>query len=304
MSYNQINSDIWVTEHISPYDIFHHGITKVFIHRQTKFQNMAIVESGPNGKALVLDGKWQSCVGDEFTYHEPLVHPACIFHGDPKNILILGGGEGATIREALKWNNLENVTMVDLDGEVVEACKEHLGEIHQGAFDDHRLHLHIIDAFEFIEKTDMLWDVVISDLSDPVEGGPSSKLFTKDFFERIKKILSSQGIFTVQAGPTGPMELELHVRLINTLRTVFPYTHSYTSYTPSFVSPWGFGIASNNLITLPINPKDIDTVLIKKTTANFKMIDGVSLLGMFSTPKFLRDAIADQFDKSLCQKLH
>ena len=78
-----------------------------------------LVESGPYGKGLVLDGKWQSCTGDEFMYHEPLVHPACTFHRQPKDILILGGAEGATLREALKWNTVERCRMVDIDGEVV-----------------------------------------------------------------------------------------------------------------------------------------------------------------------------------------
>ena len=83
---------------------------------------------------------------DEFIYHEALVHPACVLHGDLKNVLVLGGGEGATVREALKWNTVERVVMVDIDGQVIDACKEHLPSIHQGAFDDPRTQLVIGDV--------------------------------------------------------------------------------------------------------------------------------------------------------------
>jgi len=291
MSRNEVDANIWVTEHVSPYDVYHHGIKKVFIHKETAFQEMAIVESGSSGKALVLDGKWQSCTGDEFMYHEPLVHPACLIQGRPKNVLVLGGGEGATVREVLKWDSVENVTMIDIDGEVVEACKEYLEEMHQGAFDDPRLTLHITDALKYIDETPLKWDVVISDLSDPIEEGPSFKLFTKEYFERIKAILSDDGVFTVQAGPVSPMEMNLHVRLINTLKAVYPHVHSYASYVPSYVSPWGFGIARNSAFSTRFEPEDVDKVLADKTTQQFKMFDGISLLGMFHNPKHIRDAI-------------
>lgn len=292
MSKSEVHADIWVTEHVSPYDVYHHGIKKVLLHKETQYQEMAIVESGSSGKALVLDGKWQSCCGDEFLYHEPLVHPACLIHGAPKNVLILGGGEGATVREVLKWKSVENVTMIDLDGEVVEACKVHMADMHQGAFDDPRLNLQITDALKFVDETDIKWDVVISDLSDPIEEGPSFKLFTKEYFEKINKVLSEDGVFTVQAGPVSPMEMALHVKLINTLKAVYPHVHSYSSYVPTYVSPWGFGIARNKPFQTFFDPKDTDKVLAKNTDLNFKMFDGSALLGLFHTPKHLREAIA------------
>ena len=123
---SHVGADLWITEYITPCDVYHHGISRVLDCRRTRFQQMQIVESETYGKALVLDGKWQSCTGDEFLYHEPLVHVACVHHGAPRTVLVLGGGEGATVREVLKWNTVEKVAMVDIDGEVVEACKEHL----------------------------------------------------------------------------------------------------------------------------------------------------------------------------------
>ena len=136
MSVRDVVTDFWVSEHITPWDIYSHGIIDVLTHKKTAYQEMYIVETGVYGKALVLDGKWQSCTGDEFLYHEPLVHPAMIFHGGPRKVLILGGGEGATAREVLRWKSVEKVVMIDIDGEVVEACKQYLPEMHQNVFDD------------------------------------------------------------------------------------------------------------------------------------------------------------------------
>ena len=126
MAGSQVNADLWVSEYITPWDIYVHGITSVIFSKKTKYQEMYIVETGAYGKGLVLDGKWQSCTGDEFLYHEALVHPAMVAHSSPKNILVLGGGEGATIREVLRWQSVEKVMMVDIDGEVVEACRQYL----------------------------------------------------------------------------------------------------------------------------------------------------------------------------------
>lgn len=97
---------------------------------------MYILETGAFGKGLVLDGKWQFCTVDEFIYQEALVYPALIAHQQPKKVLVLEGGEGATIREVLRWKSIEAVTTIDIDGEVVEACKQHLPEMHQEAFAD------------------------------------------------------------------------------------------------------------------------------------------------------------------------
>ena len=229
----EVRADLWITEYITPWDIYEHGITRILACKRTKFQEMQIVETGAYGKALVLDGKWQSCTGDEFLYHEPLVHPAMIGHGAPRKVLILGGGEGATAREVLRWKSVEQVVMVDIDGEVVEACREHLPEMHQGACDDPRVEVRIQDALAYLEEARSTFDVIISDLSDPIEDGPSFKLFTRETFERAKGALAAQGVFVVQAGCVSPPELYMHARLVSTLRRVFAHTASLCACTTS-----------------------------------------------------------------------
>ncbi|MFQ5502685.1 MAG: spermidine synthase [Phycisphaerae bacterium] len=290
----ELCADFWMNEYITPWDIYAHGITRVIAHTRTEFQEMYVVETGAYGKALVLDGKWQSCTGDEFLYHEPLVHPAMLLHGEPRRVLILGGGEGATAREVLRWKGVEQCTMVDIDGEVVEACKEHLPEMHRGCFDDPRLDVVIDDALRFLDETRPEWDVIISDLSDPIEEGPSFKLFTKETFEKTRAALARGGAMVVQSGPVGPAEMNLHVRLAHTLGHVFENAHSYTSYVPTYASPWSFVLCSDRPIdTLP-DPVAIDRRLSAHTTGGLRMFDGSAYLGMLQLPKHLRAAIAEE----------
>lgn len=294
MAGSEVGSEFWIHEYITPWDYYAHGITRIYAYKRTAFQEMHIVETGAYGRALVLDGKWQSCVGDEFLYHEPLVHPAMLLHAAPRSVLILGGGEGATAREVLRWKTVDQVTMVDIDGEVVEACKEHLAEMHQNAFDDPRLTVVIDDALNVLDCTKQQWDVVISDLSDPIEEGPSFKLFTKEYFEKAKNVLAPGGAFVLQAGPVAPAELHMHARLVRTMKAVFAQVESYTTFVPTYASPWGFALGSADVINTRPDPERIDEQLAEKTTGGLRMFDGITLLGMFQLPAHLRRAISEE----------
>ncbi len=290
----EVQADFWMNEYITPWDYYAHGISKVLAYRKTAFQEMYIVETGAYGKALVLDGKWQSCVGDEFLYHEPLVHPAMLLHPNPKQVLILGGGEGATAREVLRWQSVERAVMIDIDGEVVEECRRHLPEMHQNAFDDPRLEVVIGDALDYLDETKQEWDVIISDLSDPIEEGPSFKLFTKEYFEKGRRVLSSEGVFVVQAGPVAPAEMGMHARLARTMSAVFSHTQSYVTYVPTYASPWGFVLGCSSPIDPRPDPEAIDRRLAMETTGKLRMFDGSTLLGMLQLPKHLRRAISEE----------
>jgi spermidine synthase len=290
MAGSQVKADFWVYEYITPWDIYQHGVSRVLAHKKTAYQDMWIVESGAYGKALVLDGKWQSCTGDEFLYHEPLVHPAAVIQGGPKSVLVLGGGEGATVREALRWKTVERVVMVDIDGEVVEACREHLEEMHQGAFDDPRTRLVIGDALNYLDEHPAQWDVIVSDLSDPIEEGPSFALFTKEYIAKCRKALAPGGVFVIQAGPVAPAEIKLHARLKNTVAAVFPHTLHYCSAVPTYGSPWGYILGSDAELPADVDTSAVDDLLQVATTGGFRNFDGLTLRGLLCPPKYMRDA--------------
>ncbi|MEL7472814.1 MAG: spermidine synthase [Planctomycetota bacterium] len=288
----RVQSDLWVSEYVTPYDVYLHGVTRIIAAARTQYQDMQIVETGVYGKALVLDGKWQSCTGEEFIYHETLVHAPCLVHGRPKRVLVLGGGEGATVREALRWNSVERVTMVDIDGEVVEACKTHLPEMHQGAFDDPRTELVIGDAIDFVERAEPEWDVIISDLSDPIEEGPSFALFTREFFEKAQRALAPGGVFCVQSGSVACGELDIHARLSRTLAAVFDHRASCTMPTATYAAPWSIIISRDGepIDRMP-DPERVDSTLTEQTRGKLGFLDGRTVLGLYQTPLYLRRAI-------------
>ncbi len=294
MAGTEVRAHCWVSEYISPWEIYMHGVDRVLTSQSTPFQQMMIIESGPYGRALVLDGKWQSSTADEFLYHEPLVQPAMVQHGGPRRVLVLGGGEGATLREVLRWKTVQQVVMIDIDEQVVDACRQHLAPMHQGAFDDPRTELIIGDALAYLDAADTLFDVVISDLSDPIEEGPSFKLFTKEYFQKVHRVLADGGAFVVQAGPVGPVEMQMHVRLVRTVLAVFEHACSYNSHVPSYATPWGFIVASDDPIDARPDPQAVDAILAEKTTGGLRMFDGLTMLGSRLLPLHLRRAIEQE----------
>src|SRR5438034_775465 len=128
----------WFFETTTPVEGHMHAIARTIATRQTKFQFMEIFETHSYGKVLVLDGRIQSSEHDEFIYHEILVQPGLLAHPKPVRAMVIGGGEGATVREILRHPSITDCLMVDIDGEVVEECKKHLPEMHKGAFEDPR----------------------------------------------------------------------------------------------------------------------------------------------------------------------
>lgn len=285
----------WLFEPMTGEDVYAHAITRVLVDQQTHYQHLRIVESATYGIALVLDGQWQSSTGDEFIYHEAMVHAAACAHGSPRSVLIVGGAEGATAREALKWPTVERVVTCDIDQQVIDACRRHMPEMAGGAFEDPRHELVVGDAFEFIDHAadgNDRFDLIVSDLSDPIEDGPSWRLFTRETFAQCKRVLTDRGVFIIQAGGIAPAEVGLHARVSITLTSVFTNVSSLQVPVPIFGTPLGMLIASDSPIDrLP----DVDaTDKILEPIAGRRFVDGRTLLGLYQVPLYVRKALADE----------
>lgn len=291
---SQLSADFWISEAFSPYDVWQHGVTRVLTHRRTRFQELYVVELGSYGKALILDGKVQTTVGDEFLYHEPLAHAPCVLHGQPSRVLIAGGADGGVLREVLKWNTVELAVVADIDGEAIDLCRELLPEIHQGAFDDPRARVVVGDAWELLESTPGEWDVVIADLTDPLEDGPAFKLFTREFFEVCQKALDQGGVFVNQAGSTAPPLASLLGRVVNTIGSVFEHTYLMTAPVPTYGSVWGLALASDRALMNRPDPNAIDRRLARHVEGELRMFDGETLLGLLQVPLHLRKMLAEE----------
>jgi len=287
-----LTADLWINEYLTPCDVWQHGVMQVLAYRQTPFQTMHVIDSGPYGKALILDGKWQTCTGDEFLYHEPIAHAPCALQGRPERVLVAGGADGGVLREVLKWQTVTEAVVADIDGDVIAACKELLPEIHQGAFDDPRARIVVGDAWELIRSTPGHWDVIIADLTDPIEEGPAYPLFTQEFFRLCQAALRSGGVFVNQAGSLSPPLADILIRVVHTIDSVFAQTSVVTANVPTYGSAWGLAIASDQPLDLRPDPAKIDALIAERIRGPLRMFDGESLLGMLQTPKYLRDRLA------------
>lgn len=234
-----------------------HRIKKHLYSFKTRFQNVELIETHALGTVLVLDGKIQSAQKDEHIYHEMLVHPAMLSHPGPERVLVLGGGEGATLREVLKHPSVKKAVMVDIDRELVEFCKKHLKGWHRGALSEKRSRILFVDALDFVKKTSERFDVIISDLSDPVGGGPASLAYTKEFYGSLLRRLSPGGIFVTQAAEATMGIEDVHSSIRKTVEEVFPVTESYVEYVPSFASVWGFVAGSKTVSLKSADPRTL-----------------------------------------------
>lgn len=282
----------WFMEFNTPFSWHVRGIRRVLYSGVTKYQRIAIVEFEDLGKALILDGKTQSSAYDEFVYHESLVHPVMITHPSPRRVLILGGGEGATAREVLRYGSVEEVVMVDIDDEVIRVVKEYLPEMSQGAFDDPRLRLVISDGRKFLEESRDRYDVIILDLTDPLEGGPSYLLYTVEFYNIVKDRLSEDGLMVTQATSTH-YSVRTFATIYRTVSSVFPIARAYHVYMPAFDSTWGFVIGSKKLDPTALQPEEVDRRIRERVRGELRFYEGVIHSAIFALPKHIRRLLAD-----------
>ncbi|WP_158781786.1 polyamine aminopropyltransferase [Pantoea sp. BAV 3049] len=186
------------------YETLHAGfgqyfsVDKVLYREQTGHQDLIIFENAALGRVMALDGVVQTTERDEFIYHEMMTHVPLLAHGAAKRVLIIGGGDGAMLREVSRHKNIEHITMVEIDAGVVTFCKQYLPNHSAGAYEDPRFNLVIDDGVNFVRECADKFDVIISDCTDPI--GPGESLFTSEFYQGCRRCLNENGIFVAQNG--------------------------------------------------------------------------------------------------------
>lgn len=275
-----------------------HGVRKIIYEVRTPYQLIQVVESPTFGKMLIIDGDVQSSLVDEYIYHESLVHPAMLTQGSPKVVVILGGGEGSTLREVLKHKTVSKAIMVDIDKDATDIAKDLMKEWHQGAFDDPRATLINTDARAFVETnlSNNSVDVFISDLTEPYEGGPSYKLYSVEFYRTIFERLKESGVFVLQASLLRVTNYKMHTIIRNTLKKVFPVVRSYFAYVPSFDTTWGFIVASKKNDPKNLTKEEVDNLIKERISGSLRFYDGETHVSLFNLPKDIRKLIEEQTD--------
>ncbi len=237
--------ELWFSEMHTPNVKLGFRIKRELEHICSLYQDIHLFETYEYGKLLVIDGTVQLTERDEFIYHEMIVHPPMLTHPSPKRILIIGGGDGGSAREALK-HEPDEVHVVEIDEEVVNIARRHMPFVAR-SYEDHRVHLHIEDGIEFV-KRGKNFDVIIIDSTDPV--GPAEKLFTDEFYRYLKGALAPGGIISQQCG-TPLYHPEEVCRVRKLLEDRFTHVEIYLAYIPTYPSGmWAFAMASDASLNL------------------------------------------------------
>jgi spermidine synthase len=221
-------------------------VKECIFHLRTKFQEIDIYDSEVFGRILLLDGHIQLTEFDEHAYHESLVQIPLMALDAPKAALVVGGGDGAVVRELSRSPSLEVIDMVEIDEGVISAVREHMPSLPDGAFDDPRVHVHVADAFPYVKGTRKRYDLIVVDSTDTYEGEEgalSEMLFTHEFYSDCKTALAEEGIVVTQADNLVfcPYSLASIQQLFH---SVFPKTGSYQALVPSFGGFSGFAWGS------------------------------------------------------------
>jgi len=272
---------LWFTEKQT--DNF--GITmkvKRTLHtEQTDFQKLDMVETVEWGNMLLLDDMVMTSVKDEFVYHEMVAHIPLFTHPDPKEVLVVGGGDGGVIREVLKHPSVNKATLVDIDGKVIEYSKKYLPEI-AGKLEDPRVEVKVGDGFMHIAESDNQYDCIMVDSTEPV--GPAVNLFTKGFYAGIAKALKEDGLFVAQSdNPWFKGDLIQSVQ--KDVKEIFPITRLYTANIPTYPSGiWAFTIGSKKYDPLEVKEERFHPIETKYYTKELHK-------AAFVLPKFVQDLL-------------
>lgn len=222
----------WITEEQTPHLHLSMEVDKILYSGKSDFQTIEVAHSLQYGNMLVLDGVFQTSEKEEFVYHEMMAHVPLFLHPNPKRVLIIGGGDGGVARECVRHACVESVTMVEIDGKVVELAKEYLPTISAAMRDNHpKLTVTIGDGLAHVAEKEDYYDVIIVDCSDPI--GPGEGLFQEPFYKDVYKALKEDGLFVQQT--ESPF---LHQTLIHDVFDVvernFPIARLYTAFIPLY----------------------------------------------------------------------
>ena len=236
---------------------YKYKVTDILYSGKSEFQEILVFENPFFGKILVLDGVVQLTEKDEFFYHEMLVHVVMHSHPDPRTVVVIGGGDGGTVREVLKHKSVEKVDFVEIDKEVIEVSKKYFPSIAKG-IDNPRVELHVMDGAEFVRNRSSEVDLVIVDSTDIV--GFAKSLFTKKFFRAIKNCLTENGMVVILSESLH-FHKDIVVEVQETIGSVFPIVDLYAAPIATYGGNWWtFSVGSKKL-----DPREIRRKLSVKT---------------------------------------
>lgn len=248
---------------------------------KSEYQEISVVDTYEFGRMLLLDGIIMTTIKDEFVYHEMISLPALNTHPNPKNVLVIGGGDGGAIREIVKHPKVEKAILCEIDGQVIEVSKKYLPEI-SCALNDPKVEVIVEDGIKYIQENKNKFDVILVDSTDPI--GPAVGLFAKDFYQGIYHALKEDGIFAAQTESPWVNE-SLLKRVFQDIKSIFPITRVYLANVPTYpTGMWAFTMGSKKY-----DPLQVDKIAIPDT--NTKYYTPAIHFNSFDLPPFVANLL-------------
>ena len=224
-----MKKNVWITEDNGNLAISYR--VKETIHEeQTDFQHLTVVDTYDFGRMLFLDGFVMTSIKDEFVYHEMITQPAVNTHQNPEKVLIIGGGDGGAVRELVKHPKVKQITLVEIDGRVIENSKKYLPEI-AASYDDPKVTVLVDDGIKHIKENKNFYDIIIIDSTDPI--GPAEGLFSGEFYRNVSEALKEDGIMVAQTESPFADD-KLIKRIHQDLQGIYPLVKLYLAYIPTY----------------------------------------------------------------------
>lgn len=263
--------------------------SRTLAERRTPMQHIEIVETPQFGRAMRIDGCFMTSEGDEFFYHEPMVHLPAVSFGQPRSALVIGGGDGGAAEELLKHPAMRRVVLAELDEGVIDMARQWLPAIHRGVFDDPRLALHIGDGRAFMAQCGERFDQIVLDLTDPF--GPALALYTTEFYAACRRALTPGGVLSlhIQSPIHRP---ETMARIHASLRAVFPVVRPYLQYVPLYGTLWAMAVASDRTDPATLDAAEVDARIAALGLRDLKLYNGATHQALLAQPGFVRQLLA------------
>lgn len=260
---------------------------------ESAWQSYEVWDTPAFGKLFRLDGCFMTSEQDEFYYHENLIHVPGIVHPGLRRVLIIGGGDGGSAEELLKYASVEQIVLAELDEKVIDLSRRHFHAVHRGSLDDSRVDVRIGDGMAYVHEQGKdggdRYDLIVLDLTDPV--GPAEALYSAEFFTACKALLSPGGALSLHIG--SPVHQPPRVReLVQRLRSVFAQVHPYFLYMPLYGSLWGLATASDELNPRAVEAAEIDRRLTERAIGDLQHYNGPVHHAQFALPNHLRTLLA------------
>lgn len=258
--------------------------SNVLYSAKTEYQTIDILETHGLGKVLLLDGLVMTTERDEFFYHEMISHIPMNSHPNPERVLVIGGGDGGTVREVLKHDTVKEVVLCEIDGMVIDACKKYLPSI-AGMLDDERVNIQVRDGIDYISQQEDAFDIILIDSTDPM--GPGEGLFTEEFYSNVNKALKEGGIMSAQS--ESPFVNQRQMKMMYPLlRKAFPKVNTFLGPIPTYPGGyWSWAFCSNTVEPLSFIAED----RVQKIAKQAKLYNLDIHKAAFALPNFVKKLV-------------